>query len=89
MKPEDIDWKLFHMVPEKDSVTITELCENSGFEKEVVVDSLKRLERSCLLSVNGEKVCANSIQDFLMLGEIKNDTDSLIEIENGVIKVRK
>ncbi|HJJ27998.1 MAG TPA: MarR family transcriptional regulator [Methanocorpusculum sp.] len=92
MKPEEeVDWTLFHLVPETNPVTISELMEKTGYARSVVEESLMRLENSCLLTVIGEEVHAMSIQDFLFANEIKNsmENDPFLEIENGVIKVKK
>lgn len=92
MKPEEeTDWKIFHLVPENKPVTITGLCELTGFDRDVVEASLARLESACLLAVIGEEVHAMSIQDFLFAKEVERSMsgDSFLEIENGIIKVRK
>ncbi|HJJ47878.1 MAG TPA: hypothetical protein O0X39_02635 [Methanocorpusculum sp.] len=92
MKPEEeVDWKIFHLVPESKPALISELIEKTGYERSVVEASLMRLEKSCLLTVAGEEVHAMSIQDFFMANEIKQSMadDPFLEIENGVIKVRK
>lgn len=89
MKNEEIDWAIFHMIPEGAPTTISKLAENSGFDRETVTSSLERLENNCLISVMGETVSALSIDEFFMMNEIKNEMPSFLEIENGVIKVRK
>ncbi|MEA5038124.1 hypothetical protein SDC9_31499 [bioreactor metagenome] len=88
MRNEDIDWSIFHCIPECGSVTIAELAERSLFSADEIKASLARLERACLIHVDGEKVCALSLNDMFILNEIKN-APSDIYIENGVIKVRK
>lgn len=92
MKPEEeVDWKIFHLVPESKPVAISELMEQTGYDRDTVEASLMRLENSCLLTVVGEEVHAMSIQDFFFANEIKNSMadDPFLEIENGVIKVKK
>ncbi|MDO5844200.1 MAG: hypothetical protein Q4Q53_03520 [Methanocorpusculum sp.] len=89
MKSEEIDWAIFHMIPEKSPVTISKLIETSGFDRETVESSLNRLENNCLIAVMGETVNALSIEDMFMINEIKYDKNSLVEIENGIIRIKK
>ncbi|HJJ43739.1 MAG TPA: hypothetical protein O0X66_02180 [Methanocorpusculum sp.] len=88
MKNEDVDWTLFHMIPECGTKGIAELVIQSGFLEDETRASLVRLEKACLIHVKGENVCALSINDMLMMNEIKN-ADCGIYIEDGIIKVKK
>ena len=88
MRNEDIDWALFHCIPECGNMTVAELAERSLFSVEEIKASLARLEKACLIHVAGDTVCALSLNDMFILNEIKN-APSGIYIENGVIKVRK
>ncbi len=88
MRNEDVDWALYHMIPDNGTPTITELVERSDFSRDEVRASLARLEKACLIYVKGENVCPLSINDMFMMNEIMN-APSDIYIENGVIKVRK
>lgn len=87
MKENDIDWKIFHMVPEGVSVSISKLVESSGLERAIVEQSLERLEKYCLISVVGEIVSAISLNDMFMLNQLQND--DFLEIKDGVIRLRK
>jgi hypothetical protein len=89
MRNEDVDWTLFHLIPENEIPTISELIDKSGFSRDEVVSSLARLEKDCLIQVIGENVHALSINDIFMMNEVNNDAQSDIYIENGIIKVRK
>ena len=88
MRNEDVDWALFHMIPENGTRTIAELAEQSGFSEDEIRASLARLQKACLIHVKGEVVCALSITDMFMMNEMQH-ASSDIYIENGIIKVRK
>jgi predicted transcriptional regulator len=88
MRNEDVDWALFHMIPENGTRTIAELAEQSGFSEDEIMASLARLQKACLIHVKDEVVCALSITDMFMMNEMQH-ASSDIYIENGIIKVRK
>ncbi|WP_048061978.1 hypothetical protein [Methanocorpusculum labreanum] len=88
MRNEDVDWALFHMIPENGMRTIAELAEQSGFSEDEIRASLARLQKACLIHVKGEVVCALSITDMFMMNEIQQPSSD-IYIEDGIIKVRK
>lgn len=87
MKEEEIDWKLYHLLPDEEEVPVSRLAELSGFTEETVRSSLARLEKCCMISVMGDSARAVSINEFMALSELKDDP--FFCIENGVIKVRK
>ena len=89
MRNEDVDWTLFHLIPENEIPTISELIDKSGFSRDEVVSSLARLEKDYLIQVIGENVHALSITEIFMMHEVTSSNQSDIYIENGIIKVRK
>ena len=92
MRDEDIDWKIYHLIPDGTSVPIAELAEKTCLDEETVRASLSRLEKSRLIMVRGEIACPLSITDFIFASQLANapaEDDCGIYIENGVIKVRK
>lgn len=92
MKDEDVDWNIYHLIPDE-GILLQDLIEKSGMEKESVLASAARLEKIHLVHCDGEKVCPVSINDFLitetLCGGAEKEDDFGIYIENGVIKVRK
>ena len=91
MRDEDIDWKIYHLIPDEGRA-ISELAEQTCLDEEAVRASLSRLEKSRLVMVRGDRACPLSITDFIFASLIVNapaDDDCGIYIENGVIKVRK
>lgn len=94
MHDEDIDWSLYHLIPDgEDGIAIPELARKAGLDEDAVVDSLIRLEDKHLVLVKGDRAYPLSITDFLFASQIKQATSGLedmgIYIEDGVIKVRK
>lgn len=93
MKDEDIDWKIYHLLPDGVPTQITDLMEQTGLDEETVRSSLARLEKSCLVMVEGNFASPLSITDFFLAKQLtefqKVEDDMGIFLENGVIKVRK
>ena len=89
MKDEEMDWALYHMIPDGRPVTITLLAERSGFTREEVAASLERMENNCLVCVMGETVTLLSLSEMLMINEILHAPDMPVTIENGIIKAKK
>ena len=89
MRQEDIDWKIYHIVVEENSVSTDEISSKMGFDRETVSESLKRLESASLIGYDGKTAKILSLQEMLLKCRIKNaakSPDSPIIIENGVIK---
>lgn len=89
MKDEEIDWALYHMLPDGRPVAISELVQRSGLSREMVEASLDRIEANCLIAVMGESVNLLGLSDMLMLNEMMHDSSMPVYIENGVIKAKK
>lgn len=92
MKDEDVDWKIYHLIPDGETVPISELAEKSCLDEETVRASLARLEKSRLVMVKGDAACPLSITDFIFASQLAStpaEDECGIYIENGVIKVRK
>lgn len=96
MNDTDVDWMIYHLVPDEGS-TIDIISEKSGINRNEVLSSISRLENTHLVHCDGEKVFPVSIHDFILSGILTgkssqgkgNEDDYGIYIENGVIKVRK
>ena len=89
MREEEIDWSIYHIIAYKNSASIDEISSKSGFENEIITESLKRLESNCLIRYEGEKAGLLSVHEMLLKCRIKHavcDPDSPVIIENGVIK---
>lgn len=89
MKEEDVDWLLYHQLPEGVSITTDALSAKSGFAAPEVEASLARLERFCLVERNGSSVRLLTFGESLIRNQIKYEDDLPFTLENGVIRERK
>ena len=89
MREEEIDWSIYHIISDENSITPGEISSKTGFDAETVEGSLKRLENSSLIGYDGRTARILSLQEMLLKCHIKNtasDPEGLVIIENGVIK---
>ena len=89
MKEEDVDWLVYHRIPEGASVTADALAAKCGLGIPEVEASVARLERSCLVERSGSSVRLLSFGEALIHNQIKYEEDLPFTIENGVIKEKK
>jgi hypothetical protein len=89
VKEEDLDWLVYHQLPEGAEVTPETLATRCGLGVPDVEISLARLERSCLVERNGSSVRLLSFGEALIRNQIKYEEDLPFTIENGVIKAKK
>ena len=89
MREEEIDWNIYHIIQYEKTISPGDIEARTGFEQEIVRDSLKRMEKSCLIGFEGDNVRLLSLQEMLLKCSIKNTAakpDSPVIIENGVIR---
>ena len=89
MRQEDIDWKIYHIVVDENSVSADDILSKTGFDRETITGSLKRLESGNLIEYDGKTARILSLHEMLLKCSIKNaaaSPESPIIIENGVIK---
>jgi Mn-dependent DtxR family transcriptional regulator len=89
VKEEDIDWQIYHQIPQTGMVTVQDLAAGNGLDPAVVEASLSRLERSCLVERKDTAVRLLSFGEALIHNQVKYEKDLPFTIENGVIKERK
>ena len=89
MNDEDVDWQIYHLIPEASATTPTELSLKSGLDEAIVAASLERLTRSCLIECPGDSVRMLNFGEALLRNQFKYENDLPFTIENGVIKARK
>ena len=89
MKEEDVDWLVYHRLPEGSAVTVDALAAKSGLKLPEVEASLIRLERSCLVERTGSSVRLLSFGEALIRNQMKYEEGLPFTIENGVIKAKK
>ncbi|KAF5085030.1 hypothetical protein DSECCO2_73530 [anaerobic digester metagenome] len=89
MREEDLDWTVYHRIPETGDITVEDLVETTGFEPGAVTASLERLEHHLLIRKSGETVRLLSIQESLIECQCRHTREDLpFVIENGVIRAK-
>jgi len=89
VKEEDVDWIIYHLIAQKETITEEELIVGSEMNTDAVRASLERLERSLLIEHSGESFRAVTIGEAILKCQIKNTMDPRFEIVDGILKVRK
>lgn len=89
MKEEDVDWLVYHQLPDGAPVTPDTLATRCGLTVPDVEASLTRLERSCLVERTGSSVRMLTFGEALIKNQVKYEDDLPFTIENGVIRVKK
>jgi len=89
VKEEDVDWLVYHRIPEGTPVTTDALAEKSGLGIPDVDAAITRLERSCLVERAGSSVRLLSFGEALIKNQVKYEEDLPFTIENGVIREKK
>jgi hypothetical protein len=89
VKEEDVDWLVYHQLPEGVPVTKDALAAKCGLAVPDVEASLTRLEQSCLVECTGVSVRLLSFGEALIRNHVKYEEDLPFTLENGVIKEKK
>jgi hypothetical protein len=89
VKEEDIDWLVYHQLPEGAPVSPDTLAARCGLKIPEVEASLIRLECSCLIERTGSSVRMLSFGEARIRNQLKYGEDLPFMIENGVIKEKK
>jgi hypothetical protein len=89
VREEDLDWAVYHGIPQTGSITVGDLAAATGFEPGAVMASLERLERYLLIRRSGEAVRLLSVQESLIECQCRYTDDMPFFIENGVIKAKR
>jgi len=89
VKEEDVDWLVYHQLPDGAPVTIDTLATRCGLGLPDVEASLIRLERSCLVERTEISVRMLTLGEALIKNQVKYEEDLPFTIENGVIREKK
>jgi hypothetical protein len=89
VKEEDVDWLVYHQIPERAPVTADALAASCGLGLSDVEASLARLERFCLVERTGSSVRLLSFGEALIRNQLKYEEDLPFTMENGVIMAKK
>ncbi|MDK2990259.1 MAG: hypothetical protein PWR16_1788 [Methanoculleus sp.] len=90
MREEDLDWTVYHRIPETGNITVEDLVAATGFEPGAVTASLERLERYLLVRQAEGTVRLLSIQESLIECQCRHTRDDLpFVIENGAVRAKR
>lgn len=89
MREEELDWVVYHRIPECGGITTEDLVAATGFEPDAVAASLDRLERYLLVRRYGDAVRLLSIQESLIECQCRHAEDLPFVIENGIIRATR
>lgn len=90
VREEDLDWAIYHRIPQTDGIMTEDLVAATGFEPGAVMASLGRLEHYLLIRRSGEMVYLLSVQESLVECQCRHTREDLpFIIENGVIRVKR
>jgi hypothetical protein len=89
VKEEDVDWRVYHRIPEGTSITSDALAAGSGLGIPEVEASVARLEQACLIERTGSSVRLLSFGEALICNQLKYDEELPFTVENGVIREKK
>jgi hypothetical protein len=87
VRDEDLDWEIYHLLLDGKVRTAADLLA-AGYGESLVEASLGRLEKCLLIEREGGSVRVLSFQESLLLCQLKNEDESPLVLENGVIRVR-
>jgi len=90
VREEDLDWTVYHCIPENSDITTPDLVTATGFEPGAVMASLERLEHYLLIRRSGDGVRLLSFQESLIACQCRHTKDDLpFVIENGVVRATR
>jgi hypothetical protein len=87
VRDEDLDWEIYHALLDGKVRTAGDLA-GTGYEPALVEASLCRLERYLLIERRGDELRALSLPEAILLCQARNEVDSPLVFENGVIRVK-
>jgi hypothetical protein len=90
MRDEDIDWRCYTALSRgSGSATLTELAAAAGVSEETAALSVSRLEHALLAERKEDRVRLLSVQESLLLCQLRYAPDCPFEIVDGVIRARR
>jgi hypothetical protein len=87
MRDEDLDWEIYHALLDRKVRTAADLAA-CGYDPGPVEASLCRLEKAHLVERRGGTARALSLPESILLCQVKNEEDSPLIFENGVIRMK-
>jgi len=88
VKPEDLDWMIYHLLLRNPDIGEEDLSFHSNASQDEIRASLQRLFSANLLERKDDGFRIVSIQEMILRCQAKYDKKCRFLIENGVIKVK-
>ena len=89
MKPEDLDWIVYHLILEGKASDMDAIIGATGCTPAEGDESIRRLVSYFLIDTDGDRFYALSVPDMFLRSQCKYDEGMPIVIENGVVKTKK
>ena len=89
VKPEDLDWRVYHLLSAGMAADEEALARETGCPPGEVRDSLDRLVSYSLIARTDGNYQVLSIQEMALLVQCRYSSDLPLIIEDGVVKARK
>jgi hypothetical protein len=87
MQDEDLDWEIYHALLDDRFRTTADFVAG-GYDPALVEASLCRLEKYHLVERRDGMIRALSLPESILLCQVRNEEDSPLIFENGIIRVK-
>lgn len=89
VRDEDIDWTVYHVIIESPCLSAEALCEKTGYAKDVIMESLARLKRFCLIDCRDDETWrACTTEEIIFRHQMADVFFGGLELSGGVIRYR-
>ena len=89
VKPEDLDWIVYHRILAGKASDMGAVIRETGCTPEEAEESIRRLVSYFLIDSVGDRYQALSVSDMFLRSQCKYANDMPFVIENGVVKPKK
>ncbi|NYT20633.1 MAG: MarR family transcriptional regulator [Methanomicrobiales archaeon] len=89
MNEEDLDWLVYHHLLDDPCQGVETLAGKTGCSTTEIGESLRRLEKSMLISQDADGCRVLSVQEVLLQCQSRYDPHAPFTIEGGVIRMKK
>jgi len=89
VKPEDLDWIVYHLILAGKVSDTGTIVQETGCTPEEAAGTVRRLVSYFLIDSTGGRFSARSVPEMLLLCQCRYADDSPVIIEDGVVKPKK